>query len=91
MGHQSQTEIMPVAAGVPPRWLKLTQATKWAAMGKSRLISLAESGAVVGFRDPESDRGDWIFDRYSIDEYRLSQANPADERRRALKILEGIR
>jgi hypothetical protein len=91
MGLTPQIEIMPVAAGIPPRWLKIGQAAKWAAIGKKRLVALAESGDVIGFRDTGSDRGDWIFDRYSLDEYRIRQADPAETRKRALKILDGVK
>jgi len=52
-----------------PRWLKLTAASSYAAMNKHRLIRLAVDGLIIGYQD--SERGDWIFDRNSIDEYRL--------------------
>ena len=36
-----------------------------------RLKKLAINGDIKGYQDKQSGRGDWIFDRKSIDEYRL--------------------
>lgn len=58
---------------ITPRWLKLRDACKYAAIGKLRLKSLAQAGEVAGHPDPDSARGDWIFDRLSLDRYRESQ------------------
>ena len=57
-----------------PRWLKLKDATLYSAIGINRLVSLAEDGTIRGFKDPDSKRGDWIFDRDSLDQYREGQA-----------------
>ena len=57
-----------------PRWLKIKRAAEYSAIGKQRLIKLAADGRIVGFQDPDSKRGDWIFDRLSLDEYRKEQA-----------------
>ena len=57
---------------------------------QKRLISLAESSAVVGFRDPDSGRGDWIFDKESLDEYRLNQAGPSRDREKVLRLMQGV-
>ncbi len=54
---------------VQPRWLKLKQAVEYGSMGEKRLKKLAMNGEIDGY--PENRRGDWIFDRYSIDKYRL--------------------
>ena len=54
-----------------PRWLKLPVATKYAAIHKDKLKALATDGEILGYKDPTSNRGDWIFDRQSIDAYRL--------------------
>jgi len=67
-----------------PRWLKLKQAAAWASIGKERLKQLAEEGHIKGFQDPDSKRGDWIFDRYSIDEYRNNQAGYLEDKALAL-------
>ena len=56
-----------------PRWAKLRDAAKYASIGHKRLIALAESGIIKGFKDPDSGRSDWIFDILSIDAYRESQ------------------
>ena len=73
------------------RWLKLKAATRYAAIGKHRLIELSRSGVVRGFQDPDSRRGDWIFDRMSLDAYREGQAVEPTNREKALAIIEGIR
>ncbi len=54
-----------------PRWLKLSAAAKYSSINAKRLKLLAESGHIVGYQDPDTTRGDWIFDRESIDQYRL--------------------
>lgn len=70
-----------------PRWIKLKEATRYAAIGKGRLVSLAVSGVIRGAQDPDSGRGDWIFDRLSIDEYREAQMSPVSIQQKALEIL----
>ena len=55
-----------------PRWLGVKQAVVYARLGKEKLKKLAKEGKIKGYADPESKRGDWIFDRKSIDQYRLS-------------------
>ena len=73
-----------------PRWLKLKDASKWSAIGQKRLVQLALDGVVTGFKDPDSGRSEWIFDRYSIDDYRLGQADPHQDKAKVLKLMEGI-
>jgi hypothetical protein len=70
--------------------MKLRQASQWSSIGIKRLKSLAESGVIIGFQDPDAGTGEWIFDRYSIDEYRLRQADPAQDRAKVLKLMEGV-
>jgi hypothetical protein len=70
-----------------PRWIKLREATRYAAIGKARLILLASSGVIRGAQDPDSKRGDWIFDRLSIDDYRDAQMSPINIQQKALEIL----
>ena len=73
-----------------PRWLSLKQAAEYAHLGQKRLKQLACEGLITGGQDPDSGRGDWIFDRDSLDSYRLSQhavkARADAEIRRALGI-----
>jgi hypothetical protein len=69
------------------RWIKLKEATRYAAIGKARLISLAVSGVIRGAKDPDSKRKDWIFDRLSIDSYRDSQMTGITIEQKALAIL----
>jgi hypothetical protein len=54
---------------INPRWLKLKEAAFYSKIGRDRLKKLAVEGKVKGFQDPDSGRGDWIFDRESIDDY----------------------
>lgn len=75
-----------------PRWLKLKVASKYSALGQHRLKELAANRIIRGFKDPDSVRGDWIFDRESLDAYRMRQAgNEATAREKALAILNGVR
>ncbi len=61
-----------------PRWLKLKQAVACYAIGRDRLKRLALAGKIRGHRDSDSKRGDWIFDRESLDQYRLNQIGQLD-------------
>jgi hypothetical protein len=56
---------------ITPRWLKLTAAAKYASINKTRLKNLAIEEKILGYQDPDSTRGDWIFDKESLDDYRL--------------------
>jgi hypothetical protein len=56
---------------VTPRWLKLKAAAQYSGIGQQRLKSLANKGEITGYQDSESGRKDWIFDKASLDEYRL--------------------
>jgi hypothetical protein len=69
------------------RWIKLKEATKYAAICKSKLKELAASGVIRGAKDPDSERGDWIFDRQSLDAYREAQMSPMTAREKALEIM----
>lgn len=71
-----------------PRWLKLSAAAKYSGYGMARLRQLASEGVIRGYRDPESTRGDWIFDRESIDEYRLLPCYSGDQK--AVDILRSL-
>ena len=76
-GHDNGFEIgksLTLPADITPRWLKLKEAALYASIGKTRLKELAVQGIVKGFPDPDSRRGDWIFDRHSLDAYREGQA-----------------
>ena len=58
-----------------PRWLKLKDACLYSGIGKKRIKKLADAGDIRGFKDPDDERGTWLFDRKSIDSYRLNQAD----------------
>ena len=71
------------------RWLKLKQACVYSAIGINRLVQLAEQGKIRAFKDPDDGRHPWIFDRESIDAYRLGQAGGFEsEDKEALAIWE---
>lgn len=73
------------------RWMKLNTAARYAAIGKHRLIELSRAGVVRGFKDPDSRRGDWVFDRLSLDAYREGQAVGPTNREKALAFISGVR
>lgn len=61
------------------RWLRLAQAREYSGLSERRLKELARGRLVVGFPDPDDRRGRvgegvWIFDRESLDAYRMAQA-----------------
>ncbi len=74
-----------------PRWLSLKEAALYSHIGKTRLIELAIDGKVKGFQDPDSKRGDWIFDRISLDVYREGQVVQVTAREKAIAIMKGMR
>ena len=57
-----------------PRWMKLKESVWYSKIGEQKLKQLAKDGHIKGFQDPDNKRGDWIFCRYSLDEYRENQA-----------------
>lgn len=73
---------------VSPRWLKLKDASNYSAIGQRKLKLLAQEGKIRGFQDTDSLRGDWIFDKLSLDEYRESQMG--DEHQKAIEILNTV-
>lgn len=72
-----------------PRWMKLKQAAAYSSIGEKRLKILAEDREIIGYPDPDSKRGDWIFDKDSIDKYRMRPAHQNNIR--VNKILDSIR
>ena len=88
------TEPAPTIMLEWPRWLKLRQAAAYSAIGEKRLIDLAASDLIVGYKDPNSKRNDWIFDRISIDRYREAQATSCgavNTRQKALDIIRSLK
>ena len=80
--------IRPFIEKNDARWIKLSKATNYSGICKDRLIALAESGTIIGFSDPDNRRGDWVFDRESIDQYRLNQGYKL--RKEVLDIVDGL-
>lgn len=87
--EQNRIDAMPIMTAYPwARWIKLKPAARYSSLGEHRLKDLARQGIIIGYPDPESKRGDWIFDKESIDKYRLRQAGSAvniEEKLLALK------
>ncbi len=75
---------------IQPRWLSLKEAALYSHIGKTRLVELAAADRVKGFQDPDNKRGDWIFDRNSLDAYREAQYTLPEIREKALAIMKGI-
>lgn len=71
-----------------PRWMKLVTAAHYSGYGQKKLKKLAKEGKIRGYQDPDSDRGDWVFDRESIDEYRLLPCIMQDKK--AVDILKSL-
>jgi hypothetical protein len=71
-------QIVELSSNV--RWLKLKPAARYSAIGTQKLKRLADDGVITGFPDPDSGRGDWIFDRRSIDSYRAEQSKQLQEK-----------
>jgi hypothetical protein len=61
------SELRPMLTA---RWLKLKEASAYSSIDKTRLKKLAKDRIIKGYQDSDSKRGDWIFDKHSIDEYR---------------------
>ncbi len=72
-----------------PRWLKLKAAIQYSSYGRAQLLKLVNEGLIAGYQDPDSKRGDWIFDKQSIDEYRISHI--VSERHKAMSIIESLK
>lgn len=93
-----QSDIDHIAARIadritPPcgRWLTLKEACRYSSIGLHRLKKLASDGTIKGTPDPDNGRGDWIFDKESIDAYREGQMTVIGAREKALAILKGVR
>ena len=56
-------------AAVPIRYMSLKQAAVYSGIGQKKLKELAKYRKIKGQRKADSARGDWSFDRESIDKY----------------------
>lgn len=72
-----------------PRWMKLKDAMHYSSYSRAQLLKLAKEKVIAGRPDPNSKRGDWRFDKKSIDEYMISQI--VGERHRTLSIIESLK
>lgn len=75
-----------------PRWLSLKLAARYSNYGEKKLIELAQTTPpkIKGFRDPELGKNPWVFDKESIDRYRLEQSLLADRSDEALDLKNKI-
>lgn len=92
------TKHMPVLTQTWPRWLSLKKASDYSQYGQKKLVELATSGKIRGFQDSDLKTSPWVFDRDSIDEYRITQAalaNNTDEdakrQKKVLAIINSVR
>lgn len=74
--HFSKTELRPW-----PEWLPLAEAAQYARMSRDKLRLLVDAGKVVGYANPDFQRGpknksagEWWVQRASIDAYHESLA-----------------
>lgn len=78
---RSNKALAAAVEPIQPRWLRLADAVRYSGLSKARLKALAQAREIVGGPDPgdrrgcRDDRGDgtWIFDRLSLDRWRLGQ------------------
>ena len=54
---------------VPVRYMSLKQASVYSGIGQKKLIHLAKKGHIRGQKRTDIPRGDWSFDKESIDKY----------------------
>jgi hypothetical protein len=88
---QNNTENTPIIYS-GARWLKTLPAIVYSSLGRHQLKKLAKIGAIIGYPDPDNKRGDWIFDRESIDKYRLRQAaTPINIQEKLLELKRKVR
>lgn len=85
-------KMMPTP--VDKRWLSLREAATYASIGEKKLRQLAYDKKITGFPDPDDGCGKWVFDKLSIDKYRVSQSalssNASDARKFAVDILNSF-
>ena len=73
-----------------PRWFKLKAAVQYSGIARERLKRLAKEGRIQGYKCPESGRGDWYFDRISIDQYHEHQIEISSPKQIVLDILNTV-
>ena len=73
-----------------PRWFKLKAAVQYSGISRERLKRLAKEGRIQGYRCPESKRGDWYFDRLSIDCFHEHQIEISSPKQIVLDVLNDL-
>jgi hypothetical protein len=86
-----ETKKVTISTIGDKRWLTLREARFYSGIGIKRLKLLAQEGKLKGCPDPDNGRGDWIFDRASIDAYREGQMIAPTIQEKALAIMRGVR
>jgi len=86
-----ETKQVTISTIGDKRWLTLREARFYSGIGIKRLKLLAQEGKLNGCPDPDNGRGDWIFDRASIDAYREGQMIAPTIQEKALAIMRGVR
>ena len=56
-------------SAIQVRYMTLKQASIYSGIGQKKLIELAQKGLIRGKRREDISRGDWSFDKESIDRY----------------------
>lgn len=73
------------------QWLSLREAAQEYHIGERRLILLAKEGKIKGYQEKDTKRGDWIFYRDSLDEYRISHCPVLTAKEKALAIIKDFK
>ena len=74
---------------VPVRYMSLKQASVYSGIGQKKLIDLAKMGKIRGKKRTDIPRGDWSFDKESIDKYWHRSFD--DTKSKAKEILDQIK
>ena len=76
-------------SAIQVRYMNLKQASTYSGIGQKKLVELAQGGSILGKRRDDISRGDWSFDKESIDNY---WHQPFRERKVATqRVLDRIR
>lgn len=78
-------------ASLPKRWLSLTDAAKYANVGKRKIREMISNGKIKATVLPDKKNDAWIIDRYSIDTYYEGLCDPTGIEIEASKILKSMK
>ena len=77
---------MSCPGDILPRWFRLSQAMRYASIGRHQLLTLIRSGEVRGAKRG----GDWIVDRLSLDRYHNELIGDEQVEEKVLDILGSV-